>query len=128
MAESADALVLNLGTLWPEQVEAMLMAGRRANQRGIPIVLDPVGAGATEFRTDSAQRLLRELSISIVRGNLAELSVLAGLNARISGVEAIDASQDAEAIALAFTRRHGCVAALTGVMDIVTDGKRVLRA
>ena len=127
MAESADALVLNLGTLWPEQVEAMLMAGRRANQRGIPIVLDPVGAGATEFRTDSAQRLLRELSISIVRGNSAELAVLAGLNARISGVEAIDASQDAAAIALAFTRRHGCVAALTGAVDIVTDGKRVLR-
>ena len=73
MVSAASALLLNLGTLWPEQVEAMLLAGRRANQRGIPIVLDPVGAGATRLRTESAHRLLKELSIAVVRGNLPKL-------------------------------------------------------
>src|SRR5438105_15519851 len=74
MAGAAHALVLNLGTLWPEQVEAMLVAGQRANQRGIPVVLDPVGAGATSFRTESAKRLVEQLSVSIIRGNIAEVA------------------------------------------------------
>jgi hydroxyethylthiazole kinase len=74
MVGAASALVLNIGTLWPDQVDAMLMAGRRANERNIPIVLDPVGAGATQLRTKSTQLLLQELSITIVRGNAAEIA------------------------------------------------------
>ena len=89
MAGAAHALVLNLGTLWPEQVNAMLIAGHRANDHGAPIVLDPVGAGATRFRTESALRILDRLSVAIVRGNLAELAVLAGYEAKISGVESV---------------------------------------
>jgi hydroxyethylthiazole kinase len=127
MVSSAQSLVLNLGTLWPDQVEAMLLAGRRANQRGIPVVLDPVGAGATQFRTESAERLLRELSIAVVRGNAAEIAVLAGLDAKISGVEAMDTNGNAAEIALAFARRRNCVAAVTGPVDVVTDGKRLMR-
>jgi hydroxyethylthiazole kinase len=127
MVGAASALVLNLGTLWPEQVESMLLAGRRANQRGIPIVLDPVGAGATQFRTDSAHRLLRELQISIVRGNMAEVAVLAGMNAKIRGVESIGSTGDASAVASEFARKFGCVAAVTGPIDVVTDGARLMR-
>lgn len=127
MAASAGALVLNLGTLWPEQVESMLLAGRRAGQRGIPIVLDPVGAGATRLRTASAERLLRELPIAVVRGNAAELAVLAGLDAEISGVEAVGADADPAAVALAFARQHRSVAAVTGPVDVVTDGTRLAR-
>ncbi len=127
MAGAADALVLNLGTLWPEQVEAMLLAGHRANEKGIPIVLDPVGAGASTLRTASAQRLLRELSIAVVRGNAAEIATLAGLGASIRGVEATGTSPDAAAVALALARRHSCVAAVTGAVDIVTDGRVLLR-
>ncbi len=127
MAASADALVLNLGTLWPEQVEAMILAGGRANAKGIPIVLDPVGAGATPYRTESAHRLLSELSIAIVRGNAAEIAALTGIEAGIRGVESIGESGDTAAIAAAFAQRHRCVAAITGPVDVISDGQRLLR-
>lgn len=127
MAASAQALVLNLGTLWPEQVEAMLLAGRAANRRGIPVVLDPVGAGATRLRTGAALRLLAELEIRIVRGNAAEMAALAGQHASISGVEAVGMEDRLAAAALEFARRYHCVAAVTGGVDAVTDGTRLLR-
>lgn len=127
MVGAASALVLNLGTLWPEQVEAMLLAGRRANQRGIPIVLDPVGVGATRLRTESAHRLLGELSIAIVRGNLAEIATLAGMDAEIRGVESMGSTDDVAPIASQFSKKFGCVAAVTGPIDGVTDGARLMR-
>ena len=127
MVGAASALVLNLGTLWPEQVEAMLLAGRRANERGIPIVLDPVGAGATRLRTESAHRLLKELSIAIVRGNLAEIATLAGMESKIRGVESMGSTGDVALIASQFAKKFGCVAAVTGPIDVVTDGARLMR-
>lgn len=127
MAASADALVLNLGTLWPEQVEAMLLAGGRANAKGIPIVLDPVGSGATPYRTESAHRLLHELSIAIVRGNAAEIAALAGIDAAIRGVESVGESADAALVALAFARRYHCAAVVTGAVDVITDGNQLFR-
>ncbi len=127
MAGAAQALVLNLGTLWPEEVEAMLLAGRRANLRGIPVVLDPVGAGATHFRSESAQRLMEQLSISIVRGNMAEMATLAGYQATIRGVESLGAAGDPAEVAGACARKFGCVAAITGRVDVVSDGTRVAR-
>ncbi|MBT3257877.1 MAG: hydroxyethylthiazole kinase, partial [Deltaproteobacteria bacterium] len=69
MVSFAGALVLNIGTLTHPWIEAMLKAGRKANELGIPIVLDPVGAGATAFRTDTAMKLTEALSISVIRGN-----------------------------------------------------------
>jgi hydroxyethylthiazole kinase len=127
MVSAAGALGLNLGTLWPEQVEAMLLAGRRANQRDIPIVLDPVGVGATRLRTESAHRLLKELSIAIVRGNLAEIATLAGMDAKIRGVESMGSTGDASVVASEFAEKFGCVAAVTGRIDVVTDGVRSMR-
>jgi hydroxyethylthiazole kinase len=127
MVDAASALLLNLGTLWPAQVEAMLVAGRRANHRGIPIILDPVGAGATRLRTASAHRLLEELSIAIVRGNLAEIASLAGLDATIRGVESVDSKGDATAAASQLAEKFGCVAAVTGKVDVITDGVRLFR-
>lgn len=127
MVGAASALVLNLGTLWPEQVEAMILAGRRANQRGIPIVLDPVGAGATRLRTESARRLLKELSIAVVRGNLAEIATLAGMESKIRGVESIGSEGDATLVASTLAKKFGCVAAVTGPIDVVTDGARLLK-
>jgi hydroxyethylthiazole kinase len=127
MVSTASALVLNLGTLWPEQVEAMLLAGRRANQRGIPIVLDPVGAGATQLRTESAHRLLKELSVAIVRGNVAEIATLAGMEAKIRGVESVGSTGNASVVASKFAEKFGCVAAVTGPIDVVTDGARLVR-
>ncbi len=127
MASAAHALVLNLGTLWPEQVDSMLLAGRSANTRGIPVVLDPVGAGATRFRTESALRLLDRISISVIRGNFAELATLAGYRASISGVESLGTSTDPVEVAIACAKKLRCVAALTGRIDVVSDGARVFR-
>lgn len=127
MCGAAGALVLNLGTLWPEQVEAMLLAGGRANGRGIPIVLDPVGAGATQFRTACALRILEQLSVAVIRGNLAEVAALAGFQAKISGVESVSVAADTADVATACARKFHCVAAITGRVDTVTDGARMAR-
>ena len=89
MASVASALVLNIGTLSEHWVAAMVVAGAAANRAGAPIVLDPVGAGATTYRTVTARRLLSELEIAVVRGNAAEIATLAGREAEIRGVEAV---------------------------------------
>jgi hydroxyethylthiazole kinase len=124
MASVASALVLNIGTLSDEWVEAMLIAGRAANKAGVPVVLDPVGAGATAYRTETSRELLDELEIAVVRGNSAEIATLAGKQAEIRGVEAVggaggpDLARDAAAVL-------GCVAAVTGPVDHVSDGQTV---
>ena len=121
MAAAASALVLNIGTLSDDWVEAMLLAGRSANRAGTPIVLDPVGAGATTYRTETARRLLQELDIAVVRGNSAEIATLAGREAEIRGVEAVGAEGGPE-LAREAARALGCVAAVTGPVDHVSDG------
>lgn len=127
MASAASALVLNIGTLTPDLVESMLVAGRAAAAKGIPIVLDPVGAGATGLRTRATQRLLENLPISIIRCNRAEAAAIIGLECAIKGVDAVDVVDDAEHISAALSRSHSCVAALTGPIDTVCDGHRTAR-
>jgi hydroxyethylthiazole kinase len=127
MVAAAGALVLNIGTLTLEQVESMLIAGRRANELDIPIVLDPVGAGATTLRTESARRLLSDLKISIIRGNLAELATLAGFEAKIAGVDSHETEVKPEAVARKLAIENQCVAAITGAVDVVSDGRCLAR-
>jgi hydroxyethylthiazole kinase len=124
MASAAGALVLNIGTLSDHWIEAMLIAGAAANRAGAPVVLDPVGAGATEYRTDTARRLLEVLDVAVVRGNAAEVATLAGRQAEIRGVEAIGASGSGAELARDAARELGCVAAVTGAVDHVSDGER----
>ena len=124
MASVASALVLNIGTLSDEWVEAMLIAGRAANRAGVPVVLDPVGAGATTYRTETSRSLLDELEFAVVRGNSAEIATLAGRQAEIRGVEAVGAGGGPE-LAREAARALGCVAAVTGPVDHVSDGKTV---
>ena len=126
MAALAGALVLNIGTLSPPWVEAMLAAGRAANSAGVPVVLDPVGAGATSYRTETARRILQEVDVAIVRGNAAEIATLAGREAEIRGVESIGASDSAEQLACAAAQELGTVAAVTGAVDQVSDGDRIV--
>ena len=92
MVGLAGALVLNIGTLSPPWVEAMLIAGKAANERGIPVVLDPVGAGATRYRTETAKRMLDEIDVTVLRGNAGEVATLVGVEAEVRGVESIDAA------------------------------------
>lgn len=124
MVKAANALVLNIGTLTPELIDSMILAGTKANEIGIPIILDPVGAGATKLRTAASFRLLKDLKIDIVRGNPAEISILAGQSAEIRGVESISNQTDAKNIAQKFAKDKGLVVAITGKEDIVSDGKR----
>jgi hydroxyethylthiazole kinase len=125
MASAASALVLNIGTLSDEWVEAMLLAGHAANRAGVPVVLDPVGAGATAYRTETARNLVEDLDIAVVRGNSAEIATLAGHKAEIRGVEAVGSAPGPE-LAREAARALGCVAAVTGPIDHVSDGERVL--
>jgi hydroxyethylthiazole kinase len=126
MAAMAGALVLNIGTLSEHWIEAMLLAGRAANAAGAPVVLDPVGAGATRYRTDTAKRLLDKLDVAVVRGNSAEIATLAGMQAEIRGVEAIGAEAGGAELARDVARSLGVVAAVTGPVDHVSDGQRIL--
>ena len=126
MVAMAGALVLNIGTLTPDWVEAMLEAGRRANASEIPVVLDPVGAGATTLRTQSARRLLSELRVRVVRGNAGEIGALYGTGGIVKGVESLGGVDDPVGLARQAARAWGTVVAITGKRDIVTDGSRVL--
>ncbi len=125
MVSIAGALVLNIGTLTPEQIEAMLKAGKRANERNIPIVLDPVGAGATRLRTASALRLLSELRIAVLRGNGSEVGALVGVASETRGVESISVAETPEVVARKAAHEFGCSVAITGARDVITDGEHV---
>jgi len=127
MVSLAGALVLNIGTLSPEWVEAMLRAGKKANALKVPIVLDPVGSGATRLRTESATRLARELSVQVVRGNASEVLSLAKKGARTKGVDSVHSVEEAEDAAIALAKDLSTTLAITGKVDLITDGERILK-
>ncbi len=127
MVSFAGALVLNIGTLTPYWIDSMLKAGKRANELNTPIVLDPVGSGATKLRTDSAKRLIDELSISVVRGNASEVLSLAHEGSRTKGVDSIHSVDDAADAALTLSRELNTTLAITGAVDLITDGKEIHR-
>jgi hydroxyethylthiazole kinase len=124
MVGLASSLVLNIGTLTSSQVAAMLLAGKQANRRGIPVVLDPVGAGATRFRTESVRRILEEVQVTIVKGNAAEIATLAGERAEVRGVDAGEVAADPIQAAQTLARQLSTVVVVTGKTDIITDGTR----
>src|SRR2546423_13781148 len=94
MARIASSLVLNIGTLSEHWIESMLLAGGAATARRIPVVLDPVGAGATTYRTATARRLLDLVDVTVLRGNAGEVATLVGADAEVRGVESIAAGVD----------------------------------
>lgn len=124
-------LVLNLGTPDSRRAEAMEKAGKRANALGRPVVLDPVGVGASRWRTQMGRRLLAEVDCALIRGNRTELEALSGRTVVSRGVDAADrprTEQDGEeALAQALSAQTGAVVAMTGSVDVVSDGKRVTR-
>lgn len=125
MQKIASALVLNIGTLDIKQIEGMLVAGKAAAARNIPIVLDPVGAGATPYRTKTAELLLRELPITVVKGNAGEIGTIAGVTATVRGVDSGNISGDKKAIVKTLANQLGCVVVMSGEEDFVSDGVRV---
>jgi len=126
MVDLAGALVLNIGTLTDAWVSAMIKAGRQASELGKPIILDPVGAGATALRTNAAKAILAQTWVSVVRGNASEILSLAGQESATKGVDAIHSVTEAAKVAGTLARELGTTLAITGPTDLVTDGRRTL--
>ncbi|MCF8061789.1 MAG: hydroxyethylthiazole kinase [Deltaproteobacteria bacterium] len=127
MVSLAGALVLNIGTLSPAWIDAMLLAGRRANERGIPVILDPVGSGATSFRTETAKRILMDIKIGVVRGNASEVLSLISAESTTKGVDSVHGVDEAAETALRLAADLSTTLVITGAEDLVTDGNRILR-
>lgn len=119
---AADALNINLGTPNPRKLQAMFSAGKTARKRGIPIVLDLVGAGATKFRNDAARRLIAELRPSVIKGNVSEIAaVISDTHSR--GVDAEAKAKIDRRVLCGFARTTGAVIAVSGAEDMITDGE-----
>jgi len=127
MVRYARALVLNIGTLSPAWVEAMVKAGQEANRRGIPVILDPVGSGATQFRTSTAHRLLAETRPTIIRGNASEIRSLVRTGAGPKGVDSQHLPEEILAEAQTLSRDCRCVVSVSGPVDIIVAGDAVVR-
>lgn len=124
MAKIAGALVLNMGTLNEQEVEAMLIAGKSANEHGVPVLFDPVGAGATPYRTETARKIVKQLDISIIRGNAAEIANTIGEEWQIKGVDAGVGDKDVISLAIAAAKQLKTIVAITGKVDVISDGVR----
>ena len=118
----ASALVLNPGTLDQAWIESMLAAGRRASARSIPVILDPVGAGATAFRTRTNRTLIERARPTIVRGNGGEIGALAGGGGAVRGVDSIRDPSDPAETARRASSAWGAVVAITGARDRIAQG------
>lgn len=131
MVSIAAALVINTGTLNEATVAAMQAAAQQANAKGIPLVLDPVGAGATPYRTKTVHQLLQQARFSVIRGNLSEIKVLAGLDEPTRGVDAatvFDAGSDRQAMQVFvknMASKLNVTLAITGAVDVISDGRQV---
>lgn len=123
MAKIAGALVLNIGTLTSSVVEAMMIAGKSANENGIPVILDPVGAGATPYRTETAKKILNEVKVSVLRGNASEIANVAGIQTATKGVDAGQVQGNTIGLAADTANKFNTIVVITGKEDIVSDGK-----
>lgn len=124
MVAISSALVLNIGTLTSKLVDAMILAGKKANELNIPIVLDAVGVGATTLRTDKALEILNNIHVDVIKGNSSEIATIGGIEAKTRGVEAVDVSSDLKFIAKEVAEKNNSVVVITGKEDIISDNKR----
>ncbi|WP_059103675.1 hydroxyethylthiazole kinase [Shouchella shacheensis] len=124
MAGAAKALLLNIGTPSVELGKAMVSAGQAANKAGIPVVLDPVGIGATSFRSELCKLLLEEVDISIIRGNAGEVAALLGKSGTVKGVDG-QIQGDSKELARKAAETFHCVTIVTGEIDCISDGHQV---
>jgi hydroxyethylthiazole kinase len=127
MVSLAGALVLNIGTLTEDWIAAMIKAGRKATALSTPIILDPVGSGATALRTNSAKKIIAAAAVSVIRGNASEILSLRHENSKTKGVDSVHAVDDAAATAKILAQELNTTLAITGPVDLVTDGRRVVR-
>jgi len=125
MAAISSALVLNIGTLTNDFVEAMKKAASAANKKGIPVILDVCGAGSTSLRNEKCQELISRVRIDIIKGNPSEIACISGANIRTKGVDSCDIKVDIKKLANELALANTCVVVVTGQEDTVTDGKKL---
>lgn len=126
MAALSSALVLNMGTLNTRTIESMIIAGQKANALGIPVIFDPVGVGATPLRNEAAKKILDTVRLSVIRGNMSEIKILAGFDVKIKGVDSVADDSNGETVARETAKRFDTVVAITGKTDFISDGSRIL--
>jgi hydroxyethylthiazole kinase len=127
MVSIAGALVLNIGTLTDDWIASMIKAGKKASESKTPIILDPVGSGATSLRTNATKRIIQETRVSVIRGNASEILSLRKDDSKTKGVDSIHSVEDAERSAKILAGELNSVLAVTGQTDLITDGKHVIR-
>jgi hydroxyethylthiazole kinase len=127
MVSLAGALVLNIGTLADDWIAAMIAAGKKASAQQIPIILDPVGSGATQLRTTSAKTILSETDIRVLRGNASEILSLRDLDSKTKGVDSIHSVDDAAQTARQLSDELHTTLAITGPVDLITNGRQMVR-
>jgi len=127
MVGIAAALVINIGTLSEAWISSMFEAAHQARIKGIPIVLDPVGAGATSYRTQTAKELISSEPPTIIRGNASEIMALFDDKIKTKGVDSAASSHDAVAIAKKISAANKCAVCVSGQTDYVVDGDKVVK-
>jgi len=127
MVAFAGALVLNIGTLTDDWIGSMIKAGKKASQLNTPIILDPVGSGATPLRTNAAKNIINDAEITVIRGNASEILSLRDQNSKTKGVDSIHSVDEAAAAARTLAEELSTILAITGPVDLITDGKQILR-
>ena len=127
MVAFAGALVLNIGTLTDDWIASMIKAGKKASEQQTPIILDPVGSGATALRTDSAKKIIDETRINVIRGNASEILSLRHADSKTKGVDSIHSVEEAAEAATVLAEELKTTLAITGPVDLITDGNRVFR-
>ena len=127
MVSIAGALVLNIGTLTDDWIASMIKAGKKANELNIPVILDPVGSGATKMRTESAKKIIEEVRISVIRGNASEILSLADEKSKTKGVDSLHSVDEAAEAGKILAGELNTVLAITGKVDLITDGSTTYR-
>lgn len=128
MTALSNALVLNIGTLQDDWVEAMIAAGKAANAKGIPVILDPVGAGATTLRTRAVERIMSACTVSVIRGNASEIFSLASSDVYTRGVDSsLSVTDEKVDAAKQIAAALKCIVAISDACDLITDGRQVMR-
>lgn len=125
----SNALVINIGTLNERTIASMVLAGKKANALNIPVIFDPVGAGASAYRNETTKKIIQEVKLTVLRGNLSEVSFVAGLEVSTKGVDSseADADKDAVAVAKSVAKQLNCTVAITGAVDTISDGEKVVQ-
>ena len=121
----SSAVVLNMGTLNKRTVDSIILSGKIANDHGVPVIFDPVGVGASKYRDLVAARVLSEVKVDVIKGNAGEIGVLSGIGGEVRGVDSVSSNNE-RAATETLARKYGCIVAMTGETDYVSDGEKTV--